>query len=571
MNRVAVVVVAALLPVITSVFSARKEVVGLAALLSVPTLLFLARRDAVPVAKEKVTPLDVFIALYFACGALGLLVGIVRGNDLVLVAGQLLPPLLLAAGYVAALSSRHPSDREHLVLTLAAFTVLLSIPALRPSIEWLLPGLDGQYERFLGKSALLCPMAVVLSAGVLYRSRPILATCISASCVLLLLLTFTRSYWLGGMLAGGLMAIGYLLGRRRRPRSRSHRLRAVALLLVVCGALAAAAAATPLGSALSERATSVGGAPEAEYPVAVRKFELAAGWRAIKAHPIVGLGLGGEFRSLYQVGDDHVVYGQTNFVHSVWLYFPLKFGILGFLTAAALLASVGWATATGLRCARRTGDLWPLAFAAAFVVVVAASVSAPNLIDPVYAATVGVVAGFIPRPTVVPGSTRLAPRALALSLGLGVAAMAVVLFLSARGGSDSTVRVAAVQDETTRLLVSGREIRAAGRRSPTGRVLAWWQSVQFALPVEKVAQNYEAIEVRRSSLRRRLLRYRPVFLEQKPLILDEVIRGKDAWVFGVVGPDGLSPDRDTAGTPALLRLTKRGETWRLTQDPWLQP
>jgi O-antigen ligase len=168
-------------------------------------------------------------------------------------------------------------------------------------------------------------------------------------------------------------------------------------------AAVAAIVASPAGGLVRERiASSHRGS--GDLSIDVRAFELTAATRQVRMAPFLGIGSGGQFRSLYQSDPTHVAYGATNFVHSAYVYFPLKFGLLGFATVFALVGGVLAAFVAALKRAAARG-LRELVFVCVLAVVLTASATAPNLVDPTYSLFCGLIACLagLPAPVGNPG------------------------------------------------------------------------------------------------------------------------------------------------------------------------
>jgi O-antigen ligase len=167
-----------------------------------------------------------------------------------------------------------------------------------------------------------------------------------------LLLTYTRAQWIASALAMGLALL--LMPREQKARVGRYLLALAPCALIAIVAIAPYASSDhPMLEALGERFTSILAPGETLNSASLewREFEMASATAAIAAQPLVGVGLGNDYRpvSLLQMenrgwlwrldGDGRL----TRFVHNSYLYVGAKMGLPGLgtllLFAAALLVS----------------------------------------------------------------------------------------------------------------------------------------------------------------------------------------------------------------------------------------
>lgn len=335
-------------------------------------------------------PLLAFALLYAACALYGLLWALWRGNDVALMLGQEWTALLFLVGFALAgpLVASRATDRHWLVFIGAV--ALLCLPALAPLATWVGSDQAG-LVRFLQPAAFYAPVCTLLALCVVLPGRRRAGAALAALLALVTLLTFTRSYWLG--LALGLFVLGALavvgIQARGIPRPRLPR-RSELAWIGLAGTLAVAlVAGTPVAGFAFERGAQTR-QDSGDLSVEVRTLELKGALRQVAATPISGIGSGGQYIALRQLNSERVFYGPTNFIHNAYLYFPLKFGALGF---AALVALLGGALALLGQTARRVRahGLGAAAFPSAAVALLALSLTAPNLVDPRYSLFAGVL------------------------------------------------------------------------------------------------------------------------------------------------------------------------------------
>jgi hypothetical protein len=507
---------------------------------------------------------------YVVVACIGLVVALLRGNDPVLAIGQVGPALLFAAGFLAAPALVSAPNRERSVLGFALITLVLAIPDARGTFEWLLPGGSGVYRRFIGGAAILAPVAAILLVGVLGRRRPYVVIGLSGVLGALLVLSFTRSYWLGAGAGAAVLAVAFVLARRRGAGERVRSRRAIALGAALGAVLVASAVLTPVASEVRTR-LSQGTELSSDYSRPVREYELGAAVNAIHQRPVLGLGAGGRYTSLYQENSTVVSYGSTNFIHNVWLYFPLKFGLAGLWLGLLLVVGSGVLVAAALRSARQTGDPADAAFAAAFVVILVASATAPDLVDPVYAALTGLLARAALRQSrgVSADGRNLMTTPFArpvIATFLLACAGSAALALTNFSVNADVSRLVSAQARHPTPFVSGIELDAAGRLSPSGRLLAWWRAVQFGASKAALSGFYCPTNGVRGEQARREQFARGLAPHQKPFVIAEQVERGRSRVLAIVAPEGLKPGRREVNVTALVRLGWANDQWCLQRD-----
>jgi O-antigen ligase len=379
--------------VIHQYVSPKKEVVAAAAAAWLPGLLVATlraypRERPGPALLEH--PLAPFAVLYGLAATYGLAWAFARGNDAVLAVGQTFTAGLFCLGFALAgpTLSRHATERFWLVLVTTVG--ILSLPGLGPALEWIV-GTDSEFARFLDPVAVLAPVCTLIVLVLIYPRSPTLGVLGAGYFGFLTLLTFTRSYWLGAVGALMFLALASIRGLEwTNLRDRLLRPSTAARVAVLGACVAAMMVATPIGGFASARLT-LDAAQGEDLSLVVRDNEIAAALAHVRAHPITGLGSGGEYLSLYQTSAATARFGLTNFVHNAYVYFPLKFGLLGFGALAALAIGT---LSVAVFALRRRGGYAPGRglFTAAFIFVLLASITAPNLVDPRYSLLSGAVA-----------------------------------------------------------------------------------------------------------------------------------------------------------------------------------
>ena len=361
-----------------------------AAVVGLPALLIADHRAGAglratlePLARSPFAP---FALLYAAAAFVAFLWGVVRGNDLVLALGQTWTAALFVVGFCWIGPRLRELATPRFWAWFVAAIALLSLPALIGLAVSLAQNPD-VFDRVIAKTDFYGFVSVLIAIGVIAPRRPLLGWALGGFFAGVTLVTFTRSYWLGAAV-GCVVLLGIAL--RARPSLPSARTAATAAAVLALGA--GAVAVSPLGGFVVDRVTQTQ-RDGSDLSVDVRSLELSAAVRQVERTPFLGVGSGGEFLSAHQTSGTTVAYGPTNFVHNAYVYFPLKFGILGFAALVALLIGLAQCVAAALRSAR-SGDPGQLTWVAAFIAVLAASATAPNLIDPIYALFCGALAAL---------------------------------------------------------------------------------------------------------------------------------------------------------------------------------
>ena len=570
-------------PVAASSVTSVKPLIALAALVPVAGLLMWLRPQRQMVCNGLGGhPLTPWCGLWLVASAFGAAVGLARGNDLVLLTGQLLPVLTFTAAFVAAGPLLARLGPLRWPLTLAALGVVLGVPGIIHEAGWVVGFVDAELVRFLDPSALVCVTALVLVVGLVLRERPGLGLAVALGLGVLVLLTFTRSYWLGAGVAILLLITAHAVARLG-PGGAGRPTRQRALVMTgTMGLIAAAAVGVAIVTgAVGLVADRLEGPAEnaVDSSRVVRVFELRAAWEQVRQHPITGLGAGGEYPTLSQVGNDLIVYGRSNFIHNAYLYLPLKFGLLGFMAVVALLLGLGWAVARGFRAAYTSGSVWDATHAATFAGLCVASVTAPILVDPIYAGMAGAIARMAatdsPRMTRPRRShARTAGLAAAAVLLGGGTAIALAVHRDATPVNPTKaplLELAAAQAASDGPRVTDREVAAAGSATPSGVLLRLWQLVQSGAADREIRALFApSVRFDETQLKRQLRPVRYLFNSAKPYVVDEQRDGDVARVVTLISTDGLKPGRARPGDPYSFRMARTADGWRLADNAFIE-
>jgi hypothetical protein len=280
---------------------------------------------------------------------LGLLVGLLRGNDLeaCLRDGRKIAYVALAHELVVRVAD-DPARRRWLgrvllaALSARALATLVGFVAdrgfhyrgfLRASVD---------VGDFLGFLALVLLPAARLRAGIGSRRERALPWLLVALGAAATLATFSRSAWCAAPF--GLAVV--LLHGLRAPKAAPRPLLAVGLLLALSAPLVFGGLAEKALARLAPLSQ-----PTADASVSYRLRELRGAAAAAAEHPLAGLGLGTGFDAGVALIDRRR--GAPTLVHNLYLWSALKAGLAGLLLVLAMLAVPALALS---RAARRGRD-----------------------------------------------------------------------------------------------------------------------------------------------------------------------------------------------------------------------
>jgi O-antigen ligase len=224
----------------------------------IPITGWLSARRPRPPLTAAPTPVNIGVVLYASAAALGTIVALVRGNELTLIAGQLLAMGLLPLGFVAAQTVELSSRRVVFVRVLVGCTVIASVIHFAywgyrlqlgvPQVRLYLPNAISAAGLVL--VALLIAMATILGSGSRHRRFAALGAVVLS---VYLVGTGTRSLWAVAALG---IAVFFTIEVLVGPRSRALRLAlAVAVALAVsCAGLIVLAMRIPGETVLPQQA-----------------------------------------------------------------------------------------------------------------------------------------------------------------------------------------------------------------------------------------------------------------------------------------------------------------------------
>ena len=276
------------------------------------------------------TPLDLPALGWIAA----LIVATVASQDPSGSTGRITKGLLLAIVPVAAYHARDPKLARRAVVLLLASAAIATIYALAKFVAQggafpvRVRGAVGHPLTYGGQAMLLATVAAAILLRVRDRRWRVAALALLALLAPALLGSYTRSAWIGT-----LVAFGVLLGFTRARWLAGLAALVVVLLLVL-----------PHG--YRERALS---AFDPSNPWNVERVHLwTAGWRIFQAHPITGVGLQDlhPWIERYHPPGPHEQHGH---LHSIYVQIGASMGIVGLAAFAWLAIGLFRTAAYGLR------------------------------------------------------------------------------------------------------------------------------------------------------------------------------------------------------------------------------
>lgn len=263
--------------------------------------------------------------------------------------------------------------------------------------------LDALRIRPLSQWLFVCLLVGSVGAYPLWKNRRIPILAVLTSVTICLFLGFSRVY-LADVAAG----LAFILLIRKQDFSRSVRTVAKALVVsvIICASLRAAMKeiAPAYWEAFEDRIVNslTTKALESDDPwtLGSRLYEVQAAIGHIGDHPIFGLGVGMEYRDImpFEFAQTEVRENPddaVHYMHDTYLYFCMKYGLLGGLAAVWVIGhflSRAWALA------RQAGDQAALfvGILGAFVALLISNVVSPSFLDSPAAPTlIGLMAGLV--------------------------------------------------------------------------------------------------------------------------------------------------------------------------------
>ena len=142
-------------------------------------------------------------------------------------------------------------------------------------------------------------------------------------CAMGLAVSFTRALWLSGFV-GALVAFYIYRGVRATIFA------CIGILVAGAISLGIVALAKPrMAESVVDRALGIGSEIRSGGSFDWRRLENEAAFKVIAAHPLMGVGMGGEYKKVKTfVGEWN---NEYNFIHNGYMFYPLKMGLHGLL------------------------------------------------------------------------------------------------------------------------------------------------------------------------------------------------------------------------------------------------
>jgi len=193
------------------------------------------------------------------------------------------------------------------------------------------------------------------------------------------LVTFGRGAWMAFFVS--ILVLSVWLGRQSFIK-----IWVVLLTIGLAGVLISLAIKPEFIGVVVDRALSVSEEIEVGGSVAWRKFENEEAMRTIKNKPILGAGLGGEYRR----GENNSIMGNydTIMLHNSWLWLMLKFGIVGILFPI-------WLVMTVFYKAKELGTSLSIAAAASLLAPIVVSTTQMEWATPFGILNITIIVGFL--------------------------------------------------------------------------------------------------------------------------------------------------------------------------------
>jgi O-antigen ligase len=206
-------------------------------------------------------------------------------------------------------------------------------------------------------------------------------------CALALLTTFGRTVWGGSLVC--VTAISMFAGVRG-----ALKLSVSAVLLAICMAFAVSSFAPKTATAIQDRVLSVGAEVARGSSYDWRRQENGYAWRALKHEPLLGIGLGQDFKPRTKLT---LLPEQTRHLHNGYLYMVLKLGVVAAVIPIWMMVVAFLRTRASLRHGAGTGYESSVAIGAfcAFLYPNAAAFTQPEWMNFVAVASMALFLGLL--------------------------------------------------------------------------------------------------------------------------------------------------------------------------------
>lgn len=307
------------------------------------TLLIYWFYNKLIVKKEKILSdtADYFLLIFIGLCFFSFFTAYIHGNDIFKWFRELLPFMGYLFFYVFKDVLKND---KHIVYIFISFILLITIPGIKSVVNYLTLMNDISYvfEILGSRQAGFEPyyyIAVVASITVTFYSKlwkiKLISIFIAALSGTVLILTFTRGYWLGALIA---LAIVFLLSEKRIKLSMLTVIPVFLIIIVLLIHIFLGNLTDIFYKMVSERFTSVGGL-SSDISFMNRMSEAKALFAKCLENPIAGHGLG----ATYRFYDIIIHYNKvTWYSHNAYLYIFFKLGIFGLIFYLCWYSCILW-------------------------------------------------------------------------------------------------------------------------------------------------------------------------------------------------------------------------------------
>ena len=280
-----------------------------------------------------------------------------------------------------------------LALVVALYVTLQSLFEIRimtaARVEMLDAGSNRDVTRSIaGGGIYLVVLALLYFVNILFDKRQwwLLLPC--GLLVLGLGVQFGRGIWVATIL--GLLLSTYLY------RGWKGLVGATSIAAIVVGVLLIGLSVSRprMAAAMIERAAGIQSEMEHGGSFRWRLFEADSAIKAIRAHPLMGVGVGGEYKRKHSGGFAI----ETTYIHNSYLYFPLKYGLWASLVPFSFIVAFLVAIRQGVASQVKSEGHWDRAFVGAlvgaFAVPVITSFTQPEWVVPQGIAAYSILLGL---------------------------------------------------------------------------------------------------------------------------------------------------------------------------------
>jgi O-antigen ligase len=338
-------------------------------------------------------PLTLPLALVVLATAAGAVTGAfhgVSGTDMMFAARQLACLVIVPLLVVNVVETpRQLRGALAFAAGLATIKAAIGVAGVVAGVGIVVEGATISYYESTANWLTLLGILIVGAALFMHARPPAWVVAATPLLILSLALSFRRSFWIAAVL-------GILLVFLLASRPLGRRIAVTVAILLGLAAWSVSLQPVQTETPIIERATSLQPSKvESNAQDRYRIDELHNVTAEIRAHPITGLGLGGQWAAIHPLAIEHE--NGRSYTHVVALWWWMKLGILGVI---AYLAVIGTMIGMGWQVWRRSSDrLFAAAglgiFCGVLSLAIVETVGSFTGIDPRFTALVGGVAGLL--------------------------------------------------------------------------------------------------------------------------------------------------------------------------------